>query len=290
VTCPKCGYILGDFDAATPDGTSGECPRCAAREPQPGDRVAWEEQAVTSTAHETGLDAEAARRLLVAFRWSAQEAVRSYRARSVGPTFATATCERCRYTWTLDPPLSAGSPVMCPSCQAHVTLPRRNQRRLGSRAGWAVLAAVGATLVMAWQCCGARELNTTSREPAQPTASDQQPSAPVVSYPSGGTYQAAGDCPQGGNHVPRKADGNGRVYCARCGRYMGGSAPSSQPPAASYQKQPSASYQQQAPPATSYRQPQTYRQQGNCPQGGNHVPGKVDRNGRTHCARCGRFV
>ena len=29
---------------------------------------------------------------------------------------------------------------------------------------------------------------------------------------------------------------------------------------------------------------------GDCPQGGSHVPGKVDRNGRTHCRKCGRFM
>ncbi len=29
---------------------------------------------------------------------------------------------------------------------------------------------------------------------------------------------------------------------------------------------------------------------GACPQGGGHVPGKVDANGRLHCARCGRFM
>ena len=27
-----------------------------------------------------------------------------------------------------------------------------------------------------------------------------------------------------------------------------------------------------------------------CPQGGNHVPGKVDANGRLHCAKCGQFM
>lgn len=27
-----------------------------------------------------------------------------------------------------------------------------------------------------------------------------------------------------------------------------------------------------------------------CPQGGYHVRGKIDRNGRTHCARCGRLM
>jgi len=29
---------------------------------------------------------------------------------------------------------------------------------------------------------------------------------------------------------------------------------------------------------------------GKCRQGGAHVPGKVDRNGRTHCAKCGQFM
>jgi len=29
---------------------------------------------------------------------------------------------------------------------------------------------------------------------------------------------------------------------------------------------------------------------GTCPQGGGHVPGKTDRNGRLHCSKCGRFM
>lgn len=29
---------------------------------------------------------------------------------------------------------------------------------------------------------------------------------------------------------------------------------------------------------------------GNCPKGGNHAPGKRDRNGKLHCAKCGRFM
>lgn len=29
---------------------------------------------------------------------------------------------------------------------------------------------------------------------------------------------------------------------------------------------------------------------GSCPQGGGHVGGKTDRNGRLHCAKCGRFM
>ncbi len=38
--------------------------------------------------------------------------------------------------------------------------------------------------------------------------------------------------------------------------------------------------------APTYSAPAT----GNCPQGGNHVRGKVDRNGRVHCAKCGQFM
>ena len=30
--------------------------------------------------------------------------------------------------------------------------------------------------------------------------------------------------------------------------------------------------------------------QGNCPRGGDHTPGTRDRNGRLHCAKCGRFM
>ena len=29
---------------------------------------------------------------------------------------------------------------------------------------------------------------------------------------------------------------------------------------------------------------------GTCPRGGPHVPGKVDKNGRLHCAKCGRYM
>lgn len=29
---------------------------------------------------------------------------------------------------------------------------------------------------------------------------------------------------------------------------------------------------------------------GNCPRGGSHVPGKTDRRGRLHCAKCGRYM
>jgi len=143
--------------------------------------------------------------------------------------------------------------------------------------------------------------SAATSQPAQRGTTYQQPSVPRTTYqqqPRGSCEQQApptiaqqqGNCPQGGDHVPGTVDRNGRVRCARCGRYMSASALSYQPPAASYQQQPSTSYQQQAPPATSCRQPQTYQQQGNYPQGGDHVPGKVDRNGRTHCARCGRFM
>jgi len=64
--------------------------------------------------------------------------------------------------------------------------------------------------------------------------------------------------------------------------------PPSQPRQYPDSSRPSTSY---APPPVQQR-PAIGRQrsQGNCPQGGNHVPGKVDANGRTHCANCGRFM
>lgn len=31
-------------------------------------------------------------------------------------------------------------------------------------------------------------------------------------------------------------------------------------------------------------------QYGACPVGGHHTVGKVDRRGRTHCAKCGRYM
>ena len=39
-------------------------------------------------------------------------------------------------------------------------------------------------------------------------------------------------------------------------------------------------------------QTQTYQPgaSGKCPRGGSHARGKVDRNGKTHCAKCGRFM
>lgn len=42
------------------------------------------------------------------------------------------------------------------------------------------------------------------------------------------------------------------------------------------------------PPAVqpNYTSPTT----GNCPHGGKHITGDVDRNGRTHCDKCGQFM
>lgn len=58
------------------------------------------------------------------------------------------------------------------------------------------------------------------------------------------------------------------------------------------QSRPAANY---PPPQQSYRTPPapatrpTYGG-GSCRRGGYHVPGKVDRNGRTHCAKCGQLM
>ena len=54
---------------------------------------------------------------------------------------------------------------------------------------------------------------------AQPTYS---PPAPVYVPPRSRQPAAAnyGACPKGGSHVPGKVDANGRLHCAKCGRYM----------------------------------------------------------------------
>lgn len=46
-----------------------------------------------------------------------------------------------------------------------------------------------------------------------------------------------------------------------------------------------------SPPASARRALQSAPSgSSGCPQGGAHVPGKTDRNGRLHCAKCGRFM
>ncbi len=59
------------------------------------------------------------------------------------------------------------------------------------------------------------------------------------------------------------------------------------PPAVTY-PQPQAPVVTYTPPVQSYQAPAP--SYGSCPRGGAHVPGKVDRNGRTHCGKCGRYM
>lgn len=75
-------------------------------------------------------------------------------------------------------------------------------------------------------------------------------------------------------------------------------APPNQRPAsrATYAAPAATSTNQPSLPSAAYSQPAPTRGGERpyvgaaCPHGGQHTPGKVDRNGRTHCSRCGRLM
>jgi hypothetical protein len=166
MTCPKCGYILEPFDEG--------CPRCTRAEEQHPEQPQAEQPTPEVADGEEGPPLR-----------TPPTPPPSARAYQAGPLFATATCEKCRHTWALNPPLPAGTAIVCPSCQSQLTL--RNRRR---QAHWAVLAVVGATFVLGSLCCGLLALTSMFREPMHPEVPYQQPSAPATYYqPPATSYQ-----------------------------------------------------------------------------------------------------